>query len=76
MMKRHWLRLCLILLLFTSFNFQSVQAATVHTYVPIGFPKSGRRLRGMGHEPPWFLTSPGDSAWHIPGNVLFVYHSN
>src|SRR4030095_8087576 len=36
MMKRHWLRLYLTLLLFTSFNFQSVQAATVHTYVPIG----------------------------------------
>ena len=37
-MKRHWLRLCLILLLFTSFNFKSVQAeaGTVHTYVPIG----------------------------------------
>ena len=37
-MKRHWFKLCLILLLITSLNFQSVQAeaSTVHTYVPIG----------------------------------------
>ena len=45
MMKRHWLRLCLILLLFTSFNFQSVQAATVHTYVPIGSGYSSYTLQ-------------------------------
>ena len=45
MMKRHWLRLCLILLLFTSFHFQSVQAATVHTYVPIGSGYSSYTLQ-------------------------------
>ena len=45
MMKRHWLRLCLILLFFTSFHFQSVQAATVHTYVPIGSGYSSYTLQ-------------------------------
>lgn len=37
-MKKHWLKLFLILLLLTGLNFQSVQAAvgTLHTYVPIG----------------------------------------
>ena len=44
-MKRHWLRLCLILLLFTSLNFQYVQAATVHTYVPIGSGYSSYTLQ-------------------------------
>src|SRR5262245_12880986 len=46
-MKRHWLRLCSILLLFTSFNFKSVQAeaGTVHTYVPIGSGYSSYTLQ-------------------------------
>ena len=37
-MRRHWLRLCLILFLIAGFNFRSVQAdtGTVHTYIPIG----------------------------------------
>src|SRR5215208_7221891 len=37
-MRKHWLRLCLILFLFAGFAFKSVQAdaATVHTYIPIG----------------------------------------
>ena len=37
-MKRHWLKLFLLLLLLASFNSQSVQAAIspVHTYIPIG----------------------------------------
>ena len=47
MMKRHWLRLCSILLLFTSFHFKSVQAeaGTVHTYVPIGSGYSSDTLQ-------------------------------
>ena len=46
-MKRHWLRLCLILLLFTSYHFKSVQAeaGTVHTYVPIGSGYSSYTLQ-------------------------------
>src|SRR5688572_8411396 len=37
-MNRHWLKLFLILLLLTGFNFQLVQAAIspLHTYIPIG----------------------------------------
>jgi len=46
-MKRHWLQLCLIVLLIASFNFQSVQAeaGTVHTYVPIGSGYSSATLQ-------------------------------
>ena len=46
-MKRHWLQLCLIVLLIASFNFQSVQAeaGTVHTYVPIGSGYSSYTLQ-------------------------------
>ena len=46
-MKRHWLKLFLILLLFTGFHFQSVlaQADTVHTYVPIGSGYSSATLQ-------------------------------
>ena len=46
-MKRHWLKLFLILLLLTGLNFRSVQAeaGTVHTYVPIGSGYSSDTLR-------------------------------
>jgi cyanophycinase len=46
-MRRQWLQLCLIFLLITSFNLQSVhaQAATVHTYVPIGSGYSSATLQ-------------------------------
>ena len=46
-MKRHWLKLFLILLLITGLNFRSVQAeaGTVHTYVPIGSGYSSDTLR-------------------------------
>src|SRR6266542_5569277 len=37
-MKKHWLKLCLILLLVAGLNLQSVQAeaSILHTYIPIG----------------------------------------
>ena len=37
-MQKHWLRLCLMLVLIASFNFQSAQAdqGPVHTLIPIG----------------------------------------
>jgi cyanophycinase len=46
-MKNNWLNACLILLLFASFNFQSVQAeaGTEHTYVPIGSGYSSATLQ-------------------------------
>ena len=46
-MKRHWLQLCLMLLLIANLNFQSAQAeaGTVHTYVPIGSGYSSATLR-------------------------------
>jgi cyanophycinase len=46
-MKRHWLQLCVILLLIASLNFQLVQAeaGTVHTYVPIGSGYSNATLQ-------------------------------
>src|SRR5688572_1896249 len=46
-MKRHWLQLCLILLLMASLNFRPVQAeaGTVHTYVPIGSGYSSYTLQ-------------------------------
>jgi cyanophycinase len=46
-MKRHWLQLCLILLLTASLNFRPVQAeaGTVHTYVPIGSGYSSYTLQ-------------------------------
>ena len=45
-MKRHWLKLFLILLLLTGLHFQSVQAAvgTLHTYVPVGSGYSSTTL--------------------------------
>ena len=51
-MKRHWFKLCLILLLITSLNFQSVQAeaGTVHTYVPIGSGYSTATLQLFARE--------------------------
>ncbi|HKY52974.1 MAG TPA: hypothetical protein VJM08_01660 [Anaerolineales bacterium] len=51
-MKRHWLQLCLILILMASFNFQSVQAeaGTVHTYVPIGSGYSSYTLQLFARE--------------------------
>lgn len=51
-MKRHWLQLCLILLLIASLNFQSVQAeaGTVHTYVPIGSGYSSDTLQLFARE--------------------------
>jgi cyanophycinase len=46
-MKKHWLKLCLILLLVAGLNLQSVQAeaGTVHTYVPIGSGYSSYTLQ-------------------------------
>src|SRR5687768_8265730 len=46
-MKRHFLQLCLIVLLIASFTFQSVQAEAgiVHTYVPIGSGYSSDTLQ-------------------------------
>jgi cyanophycinase len=46
-MKRHWLKLCLILLLVAGINFQSAQAEAgpLHTYVPIGSGYSTETLQ-------------------------------
>jgi cyanophycinase len=46
-LKRHWLKLFLILLLLTGLHFQSVQAAvaTLHTYVPVGSGYSADTLQ-------------------------------
>jgi cyanophycinase len=46
-MKRHWLKLVLMMFLIASFNFQSVQAqaGTLHTYVPIGSGYSSYTLQ-------------------------------
>lgn len=46
-MKSYWPKLVLILLVITSFSFQSVQAeaGTVHTYVPIGSGYSSATLQ-------------------------------
>lgn len=51
-MKRHWLQLCLILLLIASFTFQSVQAdaGILHTYVPIGSGYSSETLQLFARE--------------------------
>ena len=51
-MKRHWFKLGLILLLITSFSFQSAQAeaGTVHTYVPIGSGYSTATLQLFARE--------------------------
>lgn len=51
-MKRHWLQLCLIVLLIAGFNFQSVQAeaGTVHTYIPIGSGYSSYTLQLFARE--------------------------
>ena len=51
-MKRHWFKLSLILLLITSFSFQSAQAeaGTVHTYVPIGSGYSTATLQLFARE--------------------------
>ncbi|HMD80300.1 MAG TPA: hypothetical protein VKE92_03265, partial [Anaerolineales bacterium] len=51
-MKRHWLQLCLILLLIASFTFQSVQAdaGSLHTYVPIGSGYSSETLQLFARE--------------------------
>src|SRR5688572_11522150 len=46
-MKRHWLKLCLILFLILGPNLQSVQAKadSLHTYVPIGSGYSAETLQ-------------------------------
>jgi cyanophycinase len=44
-MKTNWLKLCLILLVIAALNIHSVQAATVHTYVPIGSGYSSYTLQ-------------------------------
>src|SRR5688572_9338455 len=46
-MKRHWLKLCLILFLILGPNLQSVQAeaGSLHTYVPIGSGYSAETLQ-------------------------------
>ena len=51
-MKKPWLKLFLILLLLTGFNFQTVRAAIipVHTYVPIGSGYSSDTLQLFARE--------------------------
>jgi cyanophycinase len=51
-MKKHWLKLCLILLLVAGINFQSAQAEAgpLHTYVPIGSGYSTETLQLFARE--------------------------